>query len=164
MKTKSMKILIVVMLVAVSALVTGVTYAYWDSLQTNDTIKLSVGEGAVISINLDSNTADGKTLVPVGAFIGENDVDSVSFTYTASLSKASAQAADFSVSVVEGSLKIGGIATHADLINVSIEVPETITNDAEFTITVTMNKPGSETVRDEVVNKEVTFDIFVKAG
>lgn len=164
MKTKSMKILIVVMLVAVSALVTGVTYAYWDSLQTNDTIMLSVGEGAVISINLDSNTADGKTLVPVGAFIGENDVDSVSFTYTASLSKASAQAADFSVSVVEGSLKIGGIATHADLINVSIDVPETITDDAEFTITVTMNEPGSETVRDEVVNKVVTFDIFVKAG
>jgi hypothetical protein len=163
-KTKSVTILIVVMLVVISALMTGVTYAYWNSLQTNETIELNLGEGTVISVNLDSNTADGKNLVPAGVLMGEDDVDSVSFTFTAALTKAAAQDANFSVSVVEGTLKVGGAVTHAGLINVSFEAPETITDDAEFTVTITMNEPKNPDEYNAIANKAVTFNIIIIAG
>jgi|AGTN01.2.fsa_nt_gi hypothetical protein len=161
---KKAKILIVAFAVILVAAITGVTYAYWDALSSSDDIEINVGEQTVLTLTLDSNTAGGKTLIPAGAMKGPSDVYSVDFTYNVVLSKTPANPAVLHVSVKEGSIKINNDDTYAGLVLITIDNPGSISDEAEFTVTIALDEPEDETAYAAVAGKAITFEIEVSAS
>ncbi len=166
MKSKSTKRMLIFTLITLMIVGTvGGSYAYWDSLQDDDAIALAVGEGTVLSIEVSSKNTEGKTLVPYGVIMSSNDINAAVFTYNIELTKVAAVAATLNVAVVENSVKIGGDATYADLIKITIDADATITETATLTITVEFDRePDNADAYNAVKNATITFDIRVEAA
>ena len=126
-------------------------------------LTFNLGENTVLSIVVDGNTADGKTLVPAGVKMGASDVDEVVFNYTAALSKTPTTPAAFTVEVVENSVKIGGDSTYASLVNIEITVPETISTTAAISVKVTLSEPEDQAAYNAVKGKAITFSLSIYA-
>ena len=164
MSKKKTSTMIIAMLIVISLAISGMTYAYWDSLQDDvDNVELTLGQGTTLSVVVGANTADGKTLVPTGVLLGATDVESVVFNYTASLSKAPATAATLTVEVAEGSIEINGSTTYANLVNIAISAPATITDSAAIIVTVTLTEPATQTEYEAIFGQTVTFDLIIIA-
>lgn len=166
LKSKSTKRLLIFTLIALMIVGTiGGSYAYWDSLQDNDAIALAVGEGTVLSIEVSSKNTDGKTLVPYGVLMNSNDINAATFNYDIELTKVAAVPATLSVTVVANSVKIGGSDTYADLVKITITADNTITETAQFTVTVEFDRePDDAEAYNAVKNATITFDILVEAA
>lgn len=161
----SKKALILVLIAILFAATVGGSYAYWDSLQSDGTIELTVGDGTTLSIEVSSANTDGKTLVPYGVIMGANDINAAVFTYDVALDKEAATPAMLTVSVVEGSVKIGGSSAYADLIKITIAADATISSEAAFTVTVEFDRePDTQEAYEAVKNAVITFDIHVEAA
>ncbi len=163
MKKQIMKIMVVAIALLALISATGLSFAYWDSLSTGTDIDVNLGENTVLSIVVDGNTADGKTLVPAGVKMGASDVDEVVFNYTAALSKTPTTPAAFTVEVVENSVKIGGDSTYASLVNIEITVPETISTTAAISVKVTLSEPEDQAAYNAVKGKAITFSLSIYA-
>lgn len=163
MKKQTLKILVIAFVVVMLVSATSLSYAYWDSLAYSTDIDINLGENTVLTVTVDGNTAEGKTLVPEGVLMGANDVDSVSFNYTAALSKTPENPADFNIDIIEDSIKIGGDDTYGYLVNITIDAPELISDTASITITVTLSEPSDEVEYNAIAGKAITFDISIFA-
>lgn len=164
MKKNNTKILLIGIVALMLTLVTGASFAYWDSLNASSDISLNLGEGTVLDLTVGSNTADGKTLVPTGVMMGANDVDSVTFNYTVELSKTPVNPAALTVAVVADSIKIDDNSAYASLVNVTINAPSTISTTADISIVITLTEPADEAAYAAVAGKAITLSIEVIAA
>jgi hypothetical protein len=144
------------------------TYAYWDNLQqtTNETITIGVGETVTVSPRV--VVPEGKILVPVGALLGYNDVDSIDIKYTVSLSKPLSEAIKLTVEAT--GIAIAGNTYYSKYVNVTINNPKASggfnsESSAEVIVTVTLNDDELTTTDYEGIKSQaITFNLTFTAG
>ena len=157
------KRLLAVLLVAIVFVGSGVAFSYWDNLQQTQNETINIGEGVSLTVSANATAPAGKFLVPSGAIVKANDVTSVELTYDVVLDQTLASALNLSVS--SSNVLIGGDATYANLVGISISPTSTTVNDTNVlvTITVTLSEPADVTAYNAVINQPITFDLTFTA-
>ncbi len=136
-------------------------FAWWDSLETAETVEVGIGEGVTISVDLDEQT-DG-VLVPEGVVMKDDDITEAEIDFTVILDRTDL-VEELDLLVTIDNVEIDGDDTNAGLVGTSISNPGIIQNDpVEVTITVTLDEPVDETQYDAVANKDITFDVTFEA-
>ncbi len=158
-----MKKRLIVVLALVMLLFGSTVYAYsiWDNLQANETdITIPVNDGGVtISVSPSQAMPAGTYLVPVGAVLQANTVDSAVLTYDVSLDKQTQS--DLDLTVTASNILIGGSSTYSTLVDVAISPASPTVNQAGVTVTVTitLTEPTTQAAYDAIVNQNITFDL-----
>ena len=152
MKVRTKNLLLIVFVLMLIA-TTGITFAYWDNLNSKDSSVLEIGEGTKVLIH-DVFDSDGKMLVPLGALMGINDVDKIVKEYEVELTKVSQEPLYLSVKV--SNFKIGNIE-YDGLVNINIIHDGIITDKEKVTLEFTMNNLDMD--YSQIYNKEITFSV-----
>ena len=162
---------LVIALVMLMFVGTGTAFAYWDSgfEQMNSDV-INIGVGATLEVEQTVTPPAGKFLVPLGAFMGTNDVNEVVFTYTINLNKAGR------VAITATDIKINNDFLNNELVLIDMYVTapgltpvSTLTVDliqvapccevyeAEVTVKVMLLEPIDEAQYLQVINQPITF-------
>ncbi|MFH5882609.1 hypothetical protein [Liberiplasma polymorphum] len=135
-------------------------FAWWDNLETDETVTIGVGQGVTLNVTVGSQTTGN--LVPSGVVEKTGDVTEVVLTYNVVLSTATTD--PLNLTVEESNVLIDNLATYSSLVNIVISAPATISDtSAVVTITVTLTLPANQTEYDAVANKDITFDLTFTA-
>jgi len=141
-------------------------YAWWDTLQTEQTGQtLTIGEGTVLTVAANPSAELGKNLVPDEALLGVNDVKSYTLTYNLTLDKQ--LAADATLTAVVDNILVGGVANPGSAISVAVAYDtQAINLDSAVvvTLTVTMANPVDQAQYDLLANQAITFDVAFTAN
>lgn len=152
MKVRTKNLLLIVFVLMLIA-TTGITFAYWDDLNSKDSSVLEIGVGTKVLIH-DVFNSDDKMLVPLGALMGINDVDKIVKEYEVELTKVSQEPLYLSVEV--SNFKIGNIE-YDGLVNINIIHDGIITDKEKVTLEFTMNNLDMD--YSQIYNKEITFSV-----
>ena len=154
---------------------TSLSYGYWDgNINPVNSNNIIVGVGATLTIVEVIAPTLGDCLVPDGAFMGEDDVDHVDFSYNVTLNKAG------QLSVTAQDILVDGIAIAYDLIIIDIyttthnttpqntllttlEVQPSEDYSTEVNVCVTMRMPNDETEYNYIYNKSISFTLVFEA-
>lgn len=177
MKKKNFKIGLMVLLVVLMIGLTYTSFAFWDQLTKTDDITVNIGEGKEISVSFISEPEPGKSLIPVTAVPGPNDVTEMNAEIKVVLnSEVSTQ---LKLKVIKTQVLIGGDSTHAGLINVDIELEKEFiqhkNEEVKVYVTITLNEPSIgedystagdaiaayEAIRNKEVKITLNFTAFV---
>lgn len=175
------KFYIILSLIFIMILVTIPTYAYWAGLlkgaDTNVTDpEVEIGEGAEVKTKIDLGThpsSADKVLVPEGRInhsktpdAGKTLVDEIVLIYNVVWEEdgenGSHNGYTGTLKITISNIKIGGDATHAELVQI---VPSFVSNiqlggsATKVTLTITLIEPGTKEIYDAIINKTITFDI-----
>lgn len=156
-----MKKLFALLLVALVFGGSALAFAWWDQLETDETVTVPIGEGVTISVSLEDQTAGN--LIPSGAVEKPGDVYSVDIEFEVELDMDISAALDLVVTI--DNIEIGGDDTYASLVNATVSTnPGSIQNDpVTVIITVTITMPANQTEYNAVANENITFDVTFKA-
>lgn len=163
-KLKRKLILMGVAIVFTMVAITGVTYAYWDSLQTNDNTTLTLGEGDTLTVTL--NSADTGILIPTTITPTGDEVNELVYTYDVVINEEAMESGNVNLTVTYDNLLIGGVDTYNHLINIVIATSSKnlSTTSSTVTITVTMNEPNDVNEYNAIINQDVTFNVTFTVG
>jgi hypothetical protein len=101
--------------------------------------------------------------VPEGTALADNEVESITLSYTARLNKHVSQNLIFRVTAND--IKIGGSAEYADIVNVAITNDNTINNtDVMVQAVVTLTEPDNEEIYNNIINKAVAINFVFTAS
>lgn len=145
-----LSILFVILMIAL----TGVTFAYWDSLSDIDGVNLQISNGAKLTIKDSVNSDDGKSLIPIGAILGENDVDIITKVYNLSLNKNVVSPLKLKVDISD--VKVGG-QHYEGLVNFEIIKSEYF--DVDIPVIVKISLANIDINYQEIYNKKITYTI-----
>jgi hypothetical protein len=159
-----MKKIFAVILLAILMAGSSMAYAWWDQLSQDQTETLQIGEGVTLTVNAVATAPADKVLVPVGAILKTNDVNQIDLTYNVKLDQSITN--DLDLSVVASNIQIGGLATYADLVNISISQSSATVNDVDvlITVSVSISMPETQTIYDEIKNSPITFDLTISGS
>lgn len=146
---KNYKSLLSIALVLLLVAVTALTFAYWDQLTQEDNISINVGQGKRVTITETLQVDEDERLVPVGVVMGTNDVDSITVKYNVHITE-----------FVDGyDLDITVTPIHDLLVPVVTLGEFDENNEAEVTITFTLEMPNNEAEYNAVANKTLTYTV-----
>jgi len=140
-------------------------FAWWDTLDRSASEEVTIGVGTRLSLDASTQSAEGN-LIPLSANLKEGDVQEVVFTYTLSLDETITGTLPFSVDV--NALEVGGVANPFNLVDVDVNTPTEIGNDAiTVTITLTILDPSetdAEDAYEAYAGKDITFTVDFSVG
>ncbi|MFA5005867.1 MAG: hypothetical protein WC509_00145 [Candidatus Izemoplasmatales bacterium] len=135
---------------------THLTYQYWlendSGLQWNDAVAYSYAS-QVVKLSAPS----GKRLVPVGAVLGRNDVNEVSYRYSVALEEGH----EFEVQLVNVTIRNAN-ATYEnvnDMLLFEHEVETGVSSQANVTVTIRLRMPSTEEERAMIQGSTVSFQL-----
>lgn len=165
MKTRKLVILAIALIAIIATSVA--TFAYWDSLQDDDTVVLAAGEGVTLTATANAY-AEGNLVPNDDAIIMKaGDVKSITVTYQVELDKGFTSGVTLNVAV--SNITVGGVAVtedaDVDVINIDYTESFTMVSDTatEVTFIVTMDEPATQAAYNKVANKEIKFDVTFTA-
>lgn len=158
-----MRKIIVVVLIAILLAGTSVAYAWWDNQSQTHTETIQIGEGVTLTVNAVVTTPENKVLVPLGVTLKENDVNQIDLSYNVKLDSTIQN--DLNLIVESSNVFIGGLADHADLVNIEIsQASETINgSDVLVNVVMTLTLPATEEIYNQIKNQSITFDLTFRA-
>src|SRR5690606_26454859 len=112
------KKLFAVLVVALLLGGTVLAFSYWDNLQQEQSETIVIGKGVTLQVAAVAEVPENKVLVPVGAVMKANDVNSIVLTYNVKLDQAAVN--NLNLAVVASDILIGGSAENAGLVNINI--------------------------------------------
>ena len=144
--------------------ITSLSYAFWDILNRDQKPIVDIGKGMEIIVSVNTEDEFGKTLIPDGAVLGENDVYNYTITYHVRLNKYKEE--PMILNVRESNVKIGGETLHSELVNIVIILDKSTVNVQNVLVTVIISllEPPSKEVYDVIVNKQISFDLIFSAS
>lgn len=153
------KKLFAVLVVALLLGGTVLAFSYWDNLQKKQSEVIEIGNGVTLEVAAVAEVPENKVLVPVGAVMKANDVNSIVLTYNVKLDQAAL--ADLNLNVAASNVLIGGLADNAGLVNISIvkASPTVNSTDVLVTVTVTLTQPDTVAIYNVIKNQKITFDL-----
>jgi hypothetical protein len=163
------KKIIIGLLIMLSLLVSGFTYAYWSNINLNGTGDTSgsvtIGEGrqASVTVDLFSALPVDSTLVPedeAGNSVSLNPVEEIVFVFYVDYVDNMFEGEDAQITLAV--INVSN-ATAAGLLNFTFTGGniQTITEGEQLTVTltVTLTAPANETEYNAIINDIITFDI-----
>ena len=144
MNKKKLKISIIISLVILMLGLTYTSFAFWDQLTKSDDITVNIGEGKKIDVSFVMAPEEGKTLIPVGAVLGPDDVSEVNVKIKVVLDNEVVN--PLKLEVTKTQVLIDGVTTHAGLINVIIskdkEFIQLKNDDVIVDVVITLTEPS----------------------
>lgn len=139
------------------------SFAYWDRLTTRDENNvIELGEGTALQVTEKVVVDSDKNLIPSTAVLGVNDTYSVEYTFTVKLSKEAVE--DLLLTVEAINVKIGGDATHAELVKITLNYDTNVNiGGTTVVVTVTLDEPTTQAAYEAIFGKTITFDLVFRA-
>ncbi|MCF7930396.1 MAG: hypothetical protein K9L02_02675 [Acholeplasmataceae bacterium] len=160
------KKLVIGLLVMLALVVSSFTYAYWSSVDLNDTAtgaSVTIGEGRTATVTAALTASGSGTLVPtgeVGNSVSSSPVTSLVYTFTVDWDDNAYTGLGGTVAISAGNVSN---ATAAGLLNFAFSPVSgsaiTEGTQLEVTVTVTLTAPANVTDYNAIINDAVTFDI-----
>jgi hypothetical protein len=182
--------LVIGLLIMLSVMVSGFTYAYWASavnqgqITATGTVTLGEGNAAATTVTVGNQTSGGP-LVPVGrAAVSQGSavefvVLQFSVVWSSDIANTAIGAAG-TLAAVESAVLINGVDTHAGLVNLTIRIgagfdvngnPIGTPNNAIIVdgsavivyVKVTLTEPSTQAIYNAVAGKNITFTMTFTA-
>lgn len=167
--------LVIGLLIMLSVIVSGFTFAFWAGSLTgnnasvnSNTVTIGTGEAVTTEVVLGASQDTG-VLVPAGRAddsVEGNAVEVVVFTFTVdwndTVSNDSYDGQVGNLVAVVSNVQIGGSTTHAGLVNPVVGGATTVTlNGAvvQVTVTVTLTEPATQAIYNDIFGKQITFNV-----
>ncbi len=160
------KKLVIGLLVMLALVVSSFTYAYWSSVDLNDTVAsttVTIGEGRTATVTAALTASGSGTLVPSGEVansVSTSPVTSLQYTFTVDWADNGYTGLGGTVAIVVDNVSN---ATADSLLNFAISpvTGSAITEGTQLvvTITVTLTAPANVTEYNAIINEAVTFDV-----
>lgn len=157
------------LLIVLSIVTLGFTYAYWASSVSGDsddaigTVEIGTGDSVTINAVVSETSTAGQILVPVGFADDPNEVEQVVLTFSVEWVDDSALTgivpADIDMSITN--ILVDGVANSLVVVTPDVSNPTQISlgSTVTFTVYITLNTPSSVTEYESVAGKTVTFDL-----
>lgn len=179
--------LVIGLLIMLSVIVSGFTFAFWagslsgDDLRESNTIAIGAGQAVTTVVTLDSKSRNNSgTLVPAGRADNSvgTSVESIVFTFellwdeTVDLNNDSYDGTEWNLATVISNVKLGttdltlageGPSYTAGLLNFVVagaaKIELAASGNALVTITLTLTEPSSQESYTQYANGSITFDV-----
>ena len=160
MVRKILFVLAIVVLLGGSAF----AFAWWDSLEDNESVTIGVGQGVTLTVNLDETQETSGDLVPAGVVAQPGQVDEYVLVYDVELDRPIE--GTLNLSVIAENILVNNASDLASYIDIDIDAAPTIGNEAiVVTVTVTLNVDSETNAADVEALKDadITFDLTFEA-
>jgi hypothetical protein len=180
MKMKKQRKVVIALLLVLTLLVTGFTYAYWasgitvtDGTTQTPTIQIGTGKTVTSSVNVTGGTTNALNLVPVGREVSGESVSSITYNYAVKWENASNDndATGATADLTVGAVLSGADASELGLFTVSITAPTAnpygMTYGDEITVTVVVEfttEPADAAQYALIANKILTLTVTFAMG
>lgn len=160
---------IIALLLMISLVVSGFTYAYWASSVTGDsdaavgTVQVGSGDAVTINAVVNDLTTSGQILVPSGFANDPGEVEQVVLTFSVEWVDDNALTgivpADITMTV--SNVLVDGLSNSLVNVTPSVSNPTQIAlgSTVTFIINVTLDQPLNVSEYNSVAGKTITFDL-----
>lgn len=157
------------LLIVLSIVTLGFTYAYWASSVSGDsddaigTVEIGTGDSVTINAVVSETSTAGQILVPAGFADDPNEVEQVVLTFSVEWVDDNALTgivpADIDMSITN--ILVDGVANSLVVVTPDVSNPTQISlgSTVTFTVYITLNTPSNVTEYESVAGKTVTFDL-----
>lgn len=156
---------LVFVLVFLMIAVTGLSFAYWDSLSNSDSQTVDIGVGAEVTV---SGSIETGNLVPEGVLMGNGDVTSLTSTYTVVINKAPAAPYNLEVEITTVTNESAEDVKNLFVFEINGEIDGSATYTDAFTdtkteqqvvIEVSLVADGETVDFSKIIGQTITFGI-----
>lgn len=153
-----MKKVFVAILMVVAILLTFHSFNQMNEKQFVSGSQIILEENQELVLNKKLTVDSNKRLVPIGAILGEGEVNEVKVSYFVEMPDIES----IGLKIEIKNVLIGNDNTYSDLVNISI-IQTSVGKNANVEAIITLNMPASEVEYRSLLNQPITFNLVFTA-